>query len=346
MNSEAGVLRIGIAQKESIGVAGGGEGVDAQLEAILGGQRAIDVDDLGAHAHLVHRRQTIGDGEILRAQNRGFDLRRRRRRQHAPHEPHREVDEHAGRLALVVAQDASAGRIFGRAGDVRLLERERVGPAGVAVDALEPHRPIGDHGVERCVRGKFGVGKTVLIPAVAEEPIAFDAGESVGALVGGGAAAQIDLTGGDAEAVEMRVRVGERGHHRPSGELDDARLLADERLHLGVGAEREDDAVAHRQRRHVRMSRVERHDVAAAQHQRRVTRSRRYRHRAPTKTNNRQAPHARSLLRDRATAAWYPCESEPRSRPDRACRRAPPTPSVTGSRARGRDPPARNRRAR
>ena len=86
-------------------------------------------------------------------------------------ERHGVVDEDAGRLARGVAHDAAAGGSWRGARDAGRASSPRVGPAGVAVDALEPDR-VSATRVERRVRWGTAVGEAVLVPAAAEDPLA------------------------------------------------------------------------------------------------------------------------------------------------------------------------------
>ena len=91
-------------------------------------------------------------------------------------------------------------------------------PKRVAVDALDEDRVRQD--VERDVRGKCAVGKSVLIPAEADDPRHADAAiaerrvlellDALHAVARRRAAAQIDVVRREAERDEMRVRVGQR----------------------------------------------------------------------------------------------------------------------------------------
>jgi len=104
-----------------------------------------------------------------RVQRSGF-LRRGQRRHVGVDQLGGGVDEHAGRIALRVALDASASRVGSGAGDAGELDRCTVGPRGVAVHAAQPHRPVGDRGIELAGGGEAAEFPDHLVPAAAADP--------------------------------------------------------------------------------------------------------------------------------------------------------------------------------
>jgi hypothetical protein len=290
--------------EQGLRVGRGREGVDAQLEAAVRRQLPVDLDRAGANAHLVDLGQPLGEREILGAQDRLFKLGAGVRRNRPFHEAHRLVDEDAGGLALAVAHDAPARRIGRVAGDGGLAHGLAVDPDGVAVDPPQQDGAIGRDLVEDRVGGKLLIGESVLIPAAAGEPralvLAGCRGDLAGALLRRGAAAQIDRDPRQAEAEQVRVRVGQRGHDGAPGELDDAGLGADERGRGGVISDRDDEAAANRQGARVGMRRILGQHVAAAKDQVRG-RLRRDGDAAAEEDDDEQA-HAPTILRAHSAA--------------------------------------------
>ena len=158
----------------------------------------------------------------------------------------------AGRVAVGVAQDFSAGRVGRRLRDLRHLHRQRVGEARVAAGVRQPHRVVRRDAAEGFVQRKaFDVGRRrrrplLLMPAAAQDPLArprafrgiANHADDVVPVLGGPAAS--GFSRGFANAGEMRVRVDEAGYGERALQIDDARRRADQSLDLRVRSDRDD----------------------------------------------------------------------------------------------------------
>jgi hypothetical protein len=170
-----------------------------------------------------------------------------RLRQDFFHQPLGGIDQHAGRVAVGVAHDLAAGRIRGLVGDAGQRQRAGVGPAGVAVDALEPGRAIGDDAVE-FLRGREAAQLPVLlVPAAPAHPRAARVRARVGldplqGLRQRGGAGQVELGQHLAQAEHVAVGVDQAGQHGAAMHVDVARVrrLA---CHVPGRADRHDPAL-------------------------------------------------------------------------------------------------------
>ena len=82
---------------------------------------------------------------------------------------HRSIDEQAGRSHPRRARSCRR-RIRGRAVTPAAFMRRAVGDDGMAVDPLEHHRPVADHGVEVGGGREALVRPQLLVPAAADDP--------------------------------------------------------------------------------------------------------------------------------------------------------------------------------
>ncbi len=157
------------------------------------------------------------------------------RRNSLGNEVHCPVDQHAGRLAVVAADDLAAdgiGRVVGDAGN---LHGFAVGPAGMAVHAPQPYRAVGHHGVDISGGREFFHRPDNLVPAPALDPV------GVG-IVGGIGADEVDrgIEGRRAEQVQaalqgpvvaqVRVPVDQPGQQRApfAVNTDGVRVVAEQ----------------------------------------------------------------------------------------------------------------------
>src|SRR3546814_4219570 len=83
---------------------------------------------------------------------------------------HRLVDEHAGGLPRRHFDPPAGGRP-GRGGDGRRLDRQRIGPARMAVHPFQPDRNVADGGIQFGRRRKAAQAPKLLVPARADDPL-------------------------------------------------------------------------------------------------------------------------------------------------------------------------------
>jgi len=139
------------------------------------------------------------------------------RRHDRIHECRRCIDEDAGGF-VTCADDPSALRLP-VAGQVATdaAHGDRVGPAGVTIDALEPHRTRREQFIEVRGRRKRLVAPQVLVPAAPEQPgvrwqarlESLEAGDDLGLAA---RAHEICTQQREAETHQVRMRVDEAGH--------------------------------------------------------------------------------------------------------------------------------------
>ena len=157
---------------ERVGIAVGHR-VDAQRQVALVGQALEGAQLLQRHAGVVHAGQAARDRVLRGRGEHALGGGVVERRHLALDQADGTVHEDAGRLALGVADDLPALGLpvaveRARAG----LQRGAVGPVGVAVDALDPHRAIGEGGVEVGGGRELLHRPVVLVPAATEQPLA------------------------------------------------------------------------------------------------------------------------------------------------------------------------------
>ncbi len=213
-------------------------------------QRRVGADLLLPHPHVGHRGQpqrgAVAGGRDQPAPQVGV----RGGRQPPLGEPHRVVDQHAGRMPRRVAQEAAAGGVGDRGIDLQLRHRAGVEQGGMAVDPLEPNGMAGDRRGQRFMGGEALLRPAVLVPSPAAHPGA--RGELAGRLAHpphhlfiAGDADQVDLLQRLAEAAEVRVGVDQPRGDGAAGEVDHPGPRAGERRGAGVRPQIDDPPAAH-----------------------------------------------------------------------------------------------------
>ena len=112
------------------------------------------------------------------------------------------------------------GRL-GRGGDSGLAHRRAVRPAGMAVDPLQPDRPVADDGVEVGGGREAAEAPALLVPAAADDPARGRVGGGIGAdprlrLVEAVGVGEVELERAEAEAHDMAVGVDQARDQRPA----------------------------------------------------------------------------------------------------------------------------------
>ena len=159
------------------------------------------------------------------------------------------------------------------AGEIALhrAQRGRVGPTGVAVDALQPHRAIRERGVEIGRAREALFRPVVLVPSATDDPrtrrelygVFAQARDDVGLV------ARADQVGADhrrTEATHVSVRIDQAGHDGRLAGIDapGVRILLQQRSGL---AQREQPALrVVRQRLHLRPCNIHRVDARGGDH--------------------------------------------------------------------------------
>ena len=110
--------------------------------------------------------QGSGESNFLLFERRGRDL--------LADVGHSGVDEYSGCLALFIADDLPAYRIFRVITDAGQFHRQRICPSSVAVHSGQPNRSVTDDSVKAGCLGKFIAVPQHLIPTPALYP--FDSG--------------------------------------------------------------------------------------------------------------------------------------------------------------------------
>ena len=111
---------------------------------------------------------------------------------------------------------------LGLGGDAGLAHRRAIGPARMAVDALEPDRPVADDGVEIGGGREAAEAPALLVPAAADDPAR--------RRVGGGISGDALLRLGE------RVGVGEVERERAHAEAHDVAVGVDQARDQGPAA--------------------------------------------------------------------------------------------------------------
>ena len=196
-----------------------GVGGDADRQATGVAEAAEQRPVLGCGAHVVDAGEAEGGHVVERGFESLFALAGGRGRRGLVDEGHGGIDEDAGGVAGGIAEDAAAGRVLGGPGDSGRFHGCAVGPACVAVDALEPDRAFGVGGIEIGSRREAAEGPDHLVPAPAADParggllcgVGGDAGLGIGKAGGGG---EVELAQADGKAHHMAVRVDEAREQR------------------------------------------------------------------------------------------------------------------------------------
>ena len=114
--------------------------VDAEGKLVALRKPRVGVEHFRPGARIVHGGETRGSERVERAKQHLLALARRRPGNGPQDQIHGGVDQHAGRHAIVAAQDAAARRVRRRGDDARGSERVVVAPQRVNVDPRERHR--------------------------------------------------------------------------------------------------------------------------------------------------------------------------------------------------------------
>ena len=196
-----------------------GVGADAQRQLAGVGETTHQAQVGQGHTHVVHAGQAIrhrggeralqcfGAQGVVGLRHDGIDQRGGG------------VDEHAGRLAGFVAQDAATVRLP-VAGEVTFdgAQRGAVGPAGVSVHALKPDRPIREGSVQVGGGRELLARPVVLVPAAAQQPGTFGQGRFEGLqaaddFVLAGRVHQVGAQQGETQVHQVGVGINQPGHH-------------------------------------------------------------------------------------------------------------------------------------
>ena len=166
------------------------------------------------HAQL---QRTCGRG-LVGGRHRAFD------------QPHRQVDEDAGRCAVAALDPAAIGLPVAVQVALHLAQGRAVGPAGMAIDPAQPDGPVGERGIQHRGAREGPARPQVLVPAAADDP-AVCAGQ------GGGErleprhhvrfrrrADQVGGQFGHAQPADVAVGVDQAGNDGCAGEIGDGRL--------------------------------------------------------------------------------------------------------------------------
>ena len=161
------------------------------------------------------------------------------------------VFQDAGWIAVFVADDFAAGRIFRAAIDSGEFQRERIGERHVSVGAPEKHGVIAGRVVDQLVCRQVGRIPALMIPVAVAEPCAWrarlgelrDALREFGGTVG---CAEFDGDERSAAVEEVNVRVVESGEQQAAVEVDDLGVGAGELADGGVVADGEDRVAVER----------------------------------------------------------------------------------------------------
>ena len=195
-----------------------------------------------------------------------------RRRQDLAHQVGGGLEQHAGRLAVVVAHDHAAVRVRRVLGDAGKLQRLRVHRDDVAA-ARDEHRIVGRDLVELVARRHPALVQDALVPAgrghhpLARPACARRVRRSPSAHRRRSAAEKLHGRAVQAREQLMQVGVDQAGHDGLARELDHLRVRADVASDRGVVADREKAPVPDRDRLRDAPVLVDRDDAAAAQHE-------------------------------------------------------------------------------
>ena len=179
-------------------------------------------------------------------------LPRCRRRNEIDHRVLRRFLQHPGGSVRRVAVDGAGGRILGGRGNLRKLERRRIGGAVVPGGVSQPHRIVCGDRIEIGGGDIAPFGELALVPAVAQQPFAgFQCRNSQPYaphhLGDARDVAQIHVIQFPDSAVgDVRMAVDEPRRRGPAMQIDAAGGGAGEAQNLVVGAERGDLPIANR----------------------------------------------------------------------------------------------------
>ena len=199
-------------------------GEDADVEPAVVAGAAHHRPILAVRAHVGDGGEAVGQQYLLRAGEGAVARDRRRRRHGALDQRPGGIDEDAARRAAGPL-DPPARRGRRRGGDIGFAHRHAVRPAGMAVDPLEPDRPVADGGVELGIGREAAEMPALLVPAAADDPARRRIGGGIGGdpllrlgeRVGVG---KVELQRAHAEAHDMAVRVDQAGDQRPAAAVE------------------------------------------------------------------------------------------------------------------------------
>ena len=139
------------------------------------------------------------------------------------------VDQHAGWVALRIAQNLAAGRIFRRGSERGNAHGRCVHQRRVAIHTREHHRMIGNRGGQLLVGGEARVTPGVLIPSASQNPTAFRGGfrafdHASDHVVVGACTHQVDCTERLREPAKVGMRIDHPGYDRLAGGVDYTRV--------------------------------------------------------------------------------------------------------------------------
>src|SRR2546430_8718180 len=97
----------------------------------------------------------------------------RQRRDNLVYIFHRRIFERPGGIALGIADDGPAWRIWSFGAHARHAQRQGIGERHVAVVAVDEHRGIRRDRVDEFFRGKLSWIPFSFIPVTAQDPLAF-----------------------------------------------------------------------------------------------------------------------------------------------------------------------------
>ncbi len=206
-----------------------GHGVNAGRKAALLAELTVQRPRLRVDAGIMDAGKADGRHDFQGLLQRCFRLRIGRRRNLVADENRCAVDEHAGRIAIRIAFDASALRILGRRRHAARLQRGTVRPAGMPVDALQPDGPV-RHDRIQLRRGRESAEFPAhLVPAAAQYPrqigiglgVLRDLGER---LIEAFRLRKIELQGLEAETHHVPVRIDETGEQGLAARVDHVSL--------------------------------------------------------------------------------------------------------------------------
>ena len=201
---------------------GVGEDADAQGARVPGAAHHRPI--LGARPHVGDGGEAVGKQYLLRGGERAVALSGERGGDGALQQRHGGVDEDPVR-GIAGPLDPAAARRLRLGGDPGLAHRHRVRPAGMAVDPLQPDRPVAHGGVEIGGGGEAAQAPALLVPAAADDPARGRVGGGIGAdprlrlgqRIG---VAEIERERAHAEAHDMAVRVDQAGDEGAAAAVD------------------------------------------------------------------------------------------------------------------------------
>ena len=203
-------------QHHIVDAIGIGHDSHAQRAAIRRPAESLPILDAGPHvgnAGDAHSQQ-----RALRLFQCGVAVPGRRGWHDSLDQLHRLVDEDAGRLPARHFDPAAHGRLGRRANACR-ADRGAIGPAGMAIDPLQPHRHVADGGVQFGGGGEAAQTPLFLIPAGADDPFAAVIGLRIGTdlrlrLRQRSRVRQVERDERQAIAHDMPMRVDQARDHR------------------------------------------------------------------------------------------------------------------------------------